>query len=195
MSHTARMISSSRSLMARAQARPPPPSSSARCASARPASSAAAKTGRLRRGGTRLRRVLVPDAPSLELRLDRVAVEQVSGGAAAAPRARAAGGGQDSHRPPPPGAARRLASIASQIAAARSGPPSRCTARMPVGEVTLISVSQPSITSMPTKTRPRRFNSGPMRAQIARSRAVSSVQPPRRRAPCSSGCRRRRARG
>ena len=33
-----------------------------------------------------------------------------------------------------------LASIASQIATARSGPPSRLTARIPVGEVTLISV-------------------------------------------------------
>ena len=34
----------------------------------------------------------------------------------------------------------RLASIASQIATARSGPPRRLIARMPVGEVTLISV-------------------------------------------------------
>ena len=33
-----------------------------------------------------------------------------------------------------------LTSIASQIATARSGPPTRLTARIPVGEVTLISV-------------------------------------------------------
>ena len=35
---------------------------------------------------------------------------------------------------------RRLASILSQIIAATSGPPSAFTARMPVGDVTLISV-------------------------------------------------------
>ena len=35
---------------------------------------------------------------------------------------------------------RRLDSIRSQIIAATSGPPSAFTARMPVGEVTLISV-------------------------------------------------------
>ena len=34
-----------------------------------------------------------------------------------------------------------LASIASQISAAMSAPPKRFTSRMPVGEVTLISVS------------------------------------------------------
>ncbi len=44
----------------------------------------------------------------------------------------------------------RFFSIASQIFAATSGPPSRAMARMPVGDVTLISVSLPSITSMPT---------------------------------------------
>jgi hypothetical protein len=36
---------------------------------------------------------------------------------------------------------RRFASILSQISAATSGPPRSFTARMPVGEVTLISVS------------------------------------------------------
>ena len=34
----------------------------------------------------------------------------------------------------------RLFSITSQISAAMSGPPKRLTSRMPVGEVTLISV-------------------------------------------------------
>ena len=38
-------------------------------------------------------------------------------------------------------AALRRASIASQISAAMSAPPKRFTSRMPVGEVTLISVS------------------------------------------------------
>ena len=53
---------------------------------------------------------------------------------------------------------------------------------MPVGEVTLISVRKPSITSMPTNNRPRSRSAGPMAAQISRSRAVSSVSfgvPPR----------------
>ena len=53
---------------------------------------------------------------------------------------------------------------------------------MPVGEVTLISVRKPSITSMPTKISPRSRSAGPMRAQISRSRAVRSVSfgvPPR----------------
>ena len=83
-----------------------------------------------------------------------------------------------SRRPP----ALRLRSIASQIAAATSGPPVRLMARMPVGEVTLISVRKPSITSMPTKIRPRFFSSGPMVAQISFSRGESSVAsaaPPR----------------
>ena len=40
----------------------------------------------------------------------------------------------------PSSVAARRASIRSQIIAAISGPPSRLTARMPVGEVTLISV-------------------------------------------------------
>ena len=70
---------------------------------------------------------------------------------------------------------RRLASIRSQIIAATSGPPSDFTARMPVGEVTLISVRKPSITSMPTKMSPRSRSDGPMRTQISRSRAVRSV--------------------
>ncbi len=65
----------------------------------------------------------------------------------------------------------RLASIRSQIIAATSGPPRFLIARMPVGEVTLISVSKPSITSMPTNSSPRSRNAGPMRAQISRSRA------------------------
>lgn len=42
----------------------------------------------------------------------------------------------------------RFTSIASQIFAATSGPPSRAMPRMPVGEVTLISVRLPSIPSM-----------------------------------------------
>ncbi len=45
--------------------------------------------------------------------------------------------------------------MVSQIFAATSGPLSRWMARMPVGEVTLISVRLPSITSMPTNSRPR----------------------------------------
>ena len=49
----------------------------------------------------------------------------------------------------------RFASMVSQILAATSGPPSRAMARMPVGEVTLISVRLPSITSMPTNSNPR----------------------------------------
>ena len=43
-------------------------------------------------------------------------------------------------------------------------------ARMPVGEVTLISVRKPPITSMPTNSRPRSRSAGPMRSQISRSR-------------------------
>ena len=130
----------------------------------------------------RPRPVVLGRRSSLELRVDLVAVEQVGGRAAAAAGARAGGGRIPRSPRGSAGAAPFASLIASQIAAARFGPPSRCTARIPVGEVTLISVSQPSITSMPTKTRPRRFNSGPMRAQIARSRAVSSVSaaaPPR----------------
>ena len=66
---------------------------------------------------------------------------------------------------------RNFASIASQIATARSGPPSRLIALIPVGEVTLISVRWPSMTSIPAKSRPRRLSSGPMAAQISCSRA------------------------
>ena len=51
-----------------------------------------------------------------------------------------------------------------------SGPPRFLMARMPVGEVTLISVRKPSITSMPTNSRPRSRRAGPRRAQISRSR-------------------------
>ena len=43
-----------------------------------------------------------------------------------------------------------------------SAPPNRFTSRTPVGEVTLISVSQSPITSMPTRTRPRFRSSGPI---------------------------------
>ncbi len=53
---------------------------------------------------------------------------------------------------------------------------------MPVGEVTLISVRKPSITSMPTNSKPRSRSAGPIAAQISRSRAVRSVSfgvPPR----------------
>src|SRR6476660_3645930 len=49
----------------------------------------------------------------------------------------------------------RLASILSRIIAAMSGPPTLRTARMPVGEVTLISVMKSPITSMPTNSSPR----------------------------------------
>jgi hypothetical protein len=45
---------------------------------------------------------------------------------------------------------------------------------MPVGEVTLISVRAPPITSMPTKISPRSRSVGPMAAQISRSRSVSA---------------------
>src|SRR5580698_2147313 len=54
--------------------------------------------------------------------------------------------------------------------AATSGPPSALMARMPVGEVTLISVRKPSITSMPTNRRPRSRSEGPRRAQMSRAR-------------------------
>jgi hypothetical protein len=46
---------------------------------------------------------------------------------------------------------------------------------MPVGEVTLISVSQSPITSMPTKISPRSRSAGPMAAQISRSRSDSAI--------------------
>jgi len=48
-------------------------------------------------------------------------------------------------------------------------------ARRLVGEGTLISVRLPSITSMPTKIRPRALSSGPMRSQISSSRVERSV--------------------
>ena len=76
------------------------------------------------------------------------------------------------------------ASRLSQSAAAASIPLNRFSCWAPVGLVTLISVSQSPITSMPTKIRPRRFSSGPMAAQISRSRAVrstGSATPPTRR--------------
>src|SRR6185312_10079679 len=68
-----------------------------------------------------------------------------------------------------------FASITSQIIAAMSGPPNCATWRMPVGEVTLISVRYGPITSMPVNSSPRRFSSGPRRAQISSSRFVSFV--------------------
>ena len=46
-------------------------------------------------------------------------------------------------------------------------------ARRPVGEVTLISVRLPSITSAPTKIRLRALGSGPMRSRISSSRVDS----------------------
>ena len=55
-------------------------------------------------------------------------------------------------------------------------------ARMPVGEVTLISVRLPSITSMPTNNSPRSRSAGASAVHISRSRGVSSVAwaaPPR----------------
>src|SRR5208282_4510171 len=64
-----------------------------------------------------------------------------------------------------------FASILSQISAAMSGPPRFLIARMPVGEVTLISVRKPSITSMPTKSRPRwRSAAHHVGAQVVRRR-------------------------
>src|SRR5205085_9272606 len=69
----------------------------------------------------------------------------------------------------------RRVSIASQIVGAISMPSSRAISWMPVGEVTLISVSQPTITSIPTKTSPWARKVGPIAAQISRSRAVSPV--------------------
>ena len=79
-------------------------------------------------------------------------------------------------------AQRRLLSIWSQTIAATSGPPRFLIARIPVGEVTLISVRKPSITSMPTKISPRSRSAGPIVWQISRSRGVRSVSfgvPPR----------------
>src|SRR5436309_6303103 len=59
---------------------------------------------------------------------------------------------------------------------ATSVPSNRSIATIPVGEVTLISVSHsPPITSIPTNSSPRRLSSGPSAAQISRSRGVSSV--------------------
>jgi hypothetical protein len=52
------------------------------------------------------------------------------------------------------------------MSAAMSGPPTFCTARMPVGEVTLISVIKSPITSMPTNSSPRARSAGASRAQI-----------------------------
>src|SRR3546814_20245668 len=55
----------------------------------------------------------------------------------------------------------RRRSIASQIIAPQSVPLNLSIATIPVGEVTLISVSNlPPMTSIPTKRRPRFFNSG-----------------------------------
>src|SRR5215212_4103139 len=76
----------------------------------------------------------------------------------------------------------RFASIVSQILAATSGPPRLAIARIPVGQVTLISVRLPSITSMPTNSSPRSRSAGPRVAQISRSRSERSVAcaaPPR----------------
>ena len=62
-------------------------------------------------------------------------------------------------------------SILSQISAAISAPPKFFTARMPVGEVTLISVRKPPITSMPTNNSPRsRSGCGQPRADFALAR-------------------------
>ena len=69
-------------------------------------------------------------------------------------------------------------------------------ATIPVGEVTLISVSHvPPITSMPTNSSPRRLSSGPSAAQISRSVSVSSVAsavPPAARFERISPCAGRR---
>ena len=68
------------------------------------------------------------------------------------------------HQPP------RRRSIASQIFAVALIPSKRSSSCSPVGEVTLISVSQSPITSMPTKIWPFSRSSGPIAAQISRSR-------------------------
>ena len=68
------------------------------------------------------------------------------------------------------------ASIASHIRPGVSVPLNLSIATMPVGEVTLISVSHlPPMTSMPTNSSPRRLSSGPSAAQISRSVSVSSL--------------------
>src|SRR5690606_8531977 len=73
-------------------------------------------------------------------------------------------------------------SIASQMRPPVSVPSNLSIATIPVGEVTLISVSHwPPITSMPTKISPSRLSSGPRAAQISSSRGVSrvgSAEPP-----------------
>src|SRR6185437_12822604 len=76
----------------------------------------------------------------------------------------------------------RFLSILSQISFAISGPPRFLIARMPVGDVTLISVMKSPITSMPTNMSPRSRSAGPSRSHISASRLVSSValgEPPR----------------
>ena len=66
--------------------------------------------------------------------------------------------------------------MASHIRPGVSVPLNLSMATMPVGEVTLISVSHlPPITSMPTKSNPRRFSSGSSFAQISCSVAVNWV--------------------
>src|SRR5262245_33359802 len=78
--------------------------------------------------------------------------------------------------------ARRFASILCQISTATSGWPRFFMARIPVAEVTLISVRKPSITSLPTKSSPLSPRPGPIRLQISASRFVNSVAartPPR----------------
>ena len=94
------------------------------------------------------------------------------------------------------GVERRFASITSQIIAATSGPPRFLIARMPVGEVTLISVRKPSITSMPTKISPRsRKRRRQPRADLALARRQVGFLRACRRAPCWSAGRPAPARG
>src|SRR6056297_449743 len=69
----------------------------------------------------------------------------------------------------------RLASIASQILAVTFTPSNRSSSCKPVGEVTLISVSQSPITSMPTKIWPFSRRTGAIRAQISRSRSLRPI--------------------
>src|SRR5262249_52583100 len=78
-----------------------------------------------------------------------------------------------SHLPP---CAFQRRSTASSTFTSRTVPSSRSISWMPVGLVTLISVSQSPITSMPANTIPCARRSGPMRAQISRSRAESATR-------------------
>ena len=78
----------------------------------------------------------------------------------------------------------RRRSIARQISAGVSEPLNLSTATIPVGDVTLISVSHlPPMTSMPTNSSPRALSSGASASEISRSagvRSAASAVPPKR---------------